>query len=146
MAKTFRDLAAFKRGVDLVLDVYEVTSSFPKEERYGLVSQMRRSSVGVVSQIAEGQGRLSFGEWRQFLSQARGSLFEVEAQTFIASRLGFMDDEASQRIAKGISRTGNALIGLIGWVRKKERAKKAKALRNRITPPEPGRNPAVTPP
>lgn len=135
MAKTFRDLAAFKRALDLIVDVYSVTASFPRDERYGLVAQMRRSSVGVAAQIAEGQGRLSYGEWRQFLSQARGSLFEVEAEAAVACRLGFIHDTERDRISRGVSRTGNALIGLIRWLRERERAAK-----------KPRRNPAGTPP
>jgi four helix bundle protein len=80
MSKKLTDLVAFTRSVDLVAVVYEITSTFPRDERYGLVAQMRRCSVGVAAQIAEGEGRLTSGERRQFLSQARGSLSELEAR------------------------------------------------------------------
>ncbi len=76
--------------------------------------------MGLMSQIGEGQGRLSLGEWRQFLSQARGSLYEVEAEALGANRLHFLSDEKLQRVEKHIPRTGRALNGLIEWVRKKE--------------------------
>lgn len=131
MSKSFYDLVAFQRAVDLIIEVYAVTAAFPKAELYGLTSQMRRAAVGVSSQIAEGQGRLSFGEWRQFLSQARGSLFEVEAEALLAHRLGFLDEQQRERIARGVQRTGKALIGLIDWVQQRER--ETRQPRNRAT-------------
>ena len=78
--KSLHDLVAFQRALDLTEVVYRESSVFPSEELYGLTSQIRRAAVGVVSQIAEGHGRVTYGEWRQLLSQARGSLFEVEAR------------------------------------------------------------------
>ncbi len=131
MSKSFYDLVAFQRAVDLTAEVYAVTAAFPRAELYGLTSQLRRAAVGVSSQIAEGQGRLSFGEWRQFLSQARGSLFEVEAEALIANRLGFLDEQQRERIARGVQRTGKALVGLIDWVQRRER--EARTPRNRGT-------------
>lgn len=121
MSRSFRDLIAFQRALDLTAEVYSVTADFPRAELYGLVSQLRRASVGVMSQIAEGQGRLSFGEWRQFLSQARGSLYEVEAEALGANRLHFVSDERLNVLENHINRTGRALNGLIEWVKKKER-------------------------
>lgn len=120
MSKSFQDLIAFQRAVDLMVGVYSSTAEFPRTELYRLTSQLRRASVGVMSQIAEGQGRLSFGEWRQFLSQARGSLFEVEAELIAANRLGFLTNEAMQPLSTRVHRTGRALAGLIEWVRRKE--------------------------
>lgn len=127
MSKKLTDLVAFTRSVDLVADVYEITSTFPRDERYGLVAQMRRCSVGVASQIAEGEGRLTYGERRHFLSQARGSLSELEAEGLIAVRLGFMSD--AKRLTKAIAKAGNALMGYIVWVKEQERASKAKSPR-----------------
>jgi len=124
MPKSIHTLVAFQRAVDLAVDVYAVTSSFPRSELYGLTAQMRRSATSVPSNIAEGQGRLTFGEWRQFLSQARGSLFEVEAQTVIAERLEFLMPEETSRIRKRIREAGKALSGLIEWVREQERKTK----------------------
>ena len=120
MKRTYQDLAAFQRALDLVVAVYEVTAVFPKHELYGLTSQMRRASVGVMSQIAEGQGRLTYGEWRQFLSQARGSLFEVESEAIAANRLGFLDDAAHHMLKRHIALAASALAGLIRWVRAAE--------------------------
>ena len=116
MARSYKDLAAFQRALRLLLCVYEVTGTFPKQETYGLVSQLRRAAVSVVSQIAEGSGRLTNGEWRQFLSQARGSLFEVEAQIMAASSLHFLSDNDHNRIQRHITQTASALNGLIRWV------------------------------
>jgi four helix bundle protein len=121
MSKSIHDLAAFQRALDLVEAVYQVSSVFPREERFGLTSQIRRAAVGVVSQIAEGHGRITYGEWRQLLSQARGSLFEVEAESILAQRLTFIAAEEFERIDREIRKTGKALVGLIRWVQKKER-------------------------
>jgi four helix bundle protein len=124
MPKSIHTLVAFQRAVDLAVDVYSVTSSFPRAELYGLTAQMRRSATSVPSNIAEGQGRLSYGEWRQFLSQARGSLFEVEAQIVIAERLEFLTPQEAPRIRKRIREAGKALAGLIEWVKEQERKTK----------------------
>jgi len=126
----FFDLVVFQRALELSVQVYEVTSSFPRQEMYGLTAQLRRAAYGVVSNIAEGEGRLTFGERRQFLSQARGSLFEVEAQTLIAVRLRFLSPEDHERIEASVQKTGRALIGYIRWVKKREDTAKP---RNRAT-------------
>jgi four helix bundle protein len=117
------DLAAFQRALDVVAAVYEMSSRFPDSERYNLTRQMRRAAVAVCSDIAEGQGRLTFGERRQFLSQARGSLFEVEAQVMIAHRLGFINDARRDATRLQIRKCAAALAGFIRWVQNKERMK-----------------------
>jgi four helix bundle protein len=122
--KSFHDLAAFQRAVDLTAVIYEITGHFPTEERYGLTAQLRRAAVRVGSDIAEGQGRLSYGEWRQMLSDARGSLFEVDAQCEISKRLKFLDEAGHQRAKKSLRTAAVALNGLIRWVREMERATK----------------------
>jgi four helix bundle protein len=78
----------------MVTEIYRATRSFPREEIYGLTSQIRRSAVSVASNIAEGQGRLSRREFRQFLGQARGSLLEMETQIVIAGNLDYLSREA----------------------------------------------------
>jgi four helix bundle protein len=124
MPRSIHTLVAFQRSLDLVVEVYSVTSSFPRTELYGLTAQLRRAAVSVPSNIAEGQGRLSFGEWRQFLSHARGSMFEIEAEIVIAERLGFAPEVDVIRIRKSMRETGKALAGLIEWVKKQERITK----------------------
>jgi four helix bundle protein len=79
MSHSYRDLLVWQKAMDLVEAIYPATSTFPKQELYGLVSQMRRAAVSIVSNIAEGQGRLTPGEFRQFLGTARGSLLELDA-------------------------------------------------------------------
>lgn len=83
-ARSFRELVVWQRSIQLAAMIYRVTREFPKEETYGLTSQIRRSAVSVPSNIAEGQGRLSTGEFRQFLGVARGSNCELQTQLEIA--------------------------------------------------------------
>jgi four helix bundle protein len=87
MAQSFRDLVVWQRSMQLVLVVYRLTQDFPREEQYGLTSQIRRSAVSIPSNIAEGQGRGGSGEFRHFLGIARGSNCEVETQLEIARSL-----------------------------------------------------------
>ena len=89
MAQSFKDLAVWQRSIDLTLATYKLTSSFPDSERFGLTSQLRRASVSIASNIAEGYGRATRGEYVQFLGHARGSCAEVETQLVIAKGLGF---------------------------------------------------------
>jgi four helix bundle protein len=86
--RSYRDRFAWQKAMCLVQDTYEHTRTFPKEEVFGLTSQLRRAAVSVPSNIAEGQGRLSTGEFRHFLGNARGSLFEYETQVLIAKGTG----------------------------------------------------------
>jgi four helix bundle protein len=87
--KSFRDLVVWQRAVDLAVLIYQTTEQFPKAEMYGLTNQMRRASVSVASNIAEGYNR-SQAELRHFLEIARGSLAELETQLEIAQRIGFL--------------------------------------------------------
>ncbi len=125
MSKSYRDLDVFKLALDLVALVYALSERFPSSELYGLTAQMRRASVSVISQIAEGHGRLTFRERRQFCSQARGSLFEIEAQTMVAVRLAYITTKHEVEVTRQIKRTGCALDALIRYVRSRETARKA---------------------
>ena len=91
--RSFRDLIVWQRAVELTVAVYGLTRDFPREEIYGLTSQIRRACVSVSSNIAEGHGRNSTGEFRQFLGVARGSNFEVQTQLILSRRLQFGGDE-----------------------------------------------------
>jgi four helix bundle protein len=88
MAESYRDLLVWQRSIELSLTLYRLTESFPKEELFGLTSQLRRAGVSVPSNIAEVYGRMSAGEYKQFLGMARGSNQEVQTQLFIACELG----------------------------------------------------------
>ena len=117
MAKNFEDLDAFQRAVDLSVAIYEATSSFPDAERYGLIAQLRRAAISVVSNIAEGQGRLSNGQWLQFLGHSRGSLYEVQAQLIVAKRLNLIDESVHRSLRSAVIKTAKPLAGLIDYVR-----------------------------
>jgi len=83
----YRDLLVWQKGIALVKRIYQITQSFPAEEKYGLVSQMRRAAVSIPSNIAEGQARHTTGEFIQFISHAEGSVAELETQLIIAVEL-----------------------------------------------------------
>lgn len=89
MAQDYRELKVWRKAVELTVLIYKMTQSFPKSEMYGLTSQMRRASVSVASNIAEGRGRISAGEFRQFLGVARGSTCELLTQIHVAKALEF---------------------------------------------------------
>jgi four helix bundle protein len=124
MSKKFEDLDAFKRALDLVADVYEVTESFPRTELYGMTSQVRRAAMSIVNHIAEGQGRLTLGEWRQMLSQARGSLYEVQAQLIASERLGFLKADKKRQLEARSADVARPLAGLIRYVQRREQESK----------------------
>lgn len=87
MTQSFRDLNVWQRAMQLTVAIYSLTRDFPREELYGLTSQIRRSAVSIPSNIAEGQGRFTNGEFRQFLGIARGSNCELQTQLEIARML-----------------------------------------------------------
>lgn len=83
MVESYRDLKVWQRAIQMTLAIYRVTTGFPKEEMFGLTSQLRRAAVSVPSNIAEGYGRGTKGEYKQFLAMARGSNLEVQTQLFL---------------------------------------------------------------
>lgn len=91
--KSYQELLVWQKGMTLVKAVYELTSEFPREESYGLTSQMRRAAVSIPSNIAEGRSRSTRKDFVQFLKIASGSLAELETQVLIAKDLGFLEDE-----------------------------------------------------
>ncbi|PYV38174.1 MAG: four helix bundle protein [Acidobacteria bacterium] len=99
--KSYKDLLVWQKSIALVKGIYRLTRSFPPDERFGLVSQLRRAAVSVPSNIAEGQSRHTCGEFVQFLSHAEGSLAELETQILIAVDLDFCSqEEANQALAQ----------------------------------------------
>jgi four helix bundle protein len=118
MGGTYRDLEAWQCARALVVEIYRSTASFPREEMFGLTSQLRRAAVSVASNIAEGKGRFSDRELSQFLSVSRGSVFEIETQVTIALDLGFLTESQSQTLLKRCGEVGRLLNGLIKAVRK----------------------------
>jgi len=136
MKKSFHDLVAFRRAKELMLEVYAVTRAFPRDELYGLTSQLRRAAISVMANIAEGEGRSTRGEQRLFLSHARGSLFEIEAEVIAATELGYLDSSAAHHLVRTINGTGRALTGFMDWVRRMEAAEpRNRATASPISPP-----------
>lgn len=117
--KAYTELIAWQKSIDLVADVYQFTRQFPKEEIYSLTSQIRRAAVSVPSNIAEGQGRLSTGEFRQFLGRARGSLAEVETQIRIAKKLSYVSPAEASHLLASCDEVGRILNGLLAALTRK---------------------------
>jgi four helix bundle protein len=111
--RSYRDLVAWQKAVDLVVEVYRESSSWPADERYGLTSQVRRAVVSVPANIAEGSGRNGTAELRRFLTIAHGSLCEVQTHLEIAERLGFMVPSASAPLFERGAEISRIINGLI---------------------------------
>ena len=112
--QSFRELTVWQRAVQLTVSTYTVTKSFPAQETYGLTSQMRRAAVSVASNIAEGRGRLTDGEFRQFLGVAQGSNYELQTQIEVARQLQYANEEQLKSMDMLSSEVGKMLSALIG--------------------------------
>ena len=123
MGYRYQDVIAWQKAKSFASDVYRVTESFPKSETYGLTSQVRRAAVSVASSIAEGQGRLTKGEFCHFLGQARGSLLEVETQLSIAVDLHFLKQDEFGHLQQKLSDVRKLLNGLIESMRTRMNSK-----------------------
>ena len=97
-----KELKIWNKAIDLAIDIYEITARFPSDERFGLVSQARRCAVSISSNISEGAGRNTKGEFRQFLAIANGSSYELHTQMIIANKLKFIDDKSTEDILNKI--------------------------------------------
>jgi four helix bundle protein len=112
MTNSFQDLRVWQQSIDLAEKIYKLTSSFPSEEKFGLVSQIRRCSVSIASNIAEGAARNGNREFIQFLSISLGSVAELKTQLFIANRVNFVSKESFDNIFLDIEDISKMLIGL----------------------------------
>jgi four helix bundle protein len=110
--KSFRDLEAWKQGMDLVDDCYKVTRHFPADERYGLTSQMRRSAVSIPSNVAEGHCRKTTGAYANHVSIACGSGGELETCIVVAERQGYLTLSEASRLVERCTSVGKILTGL----------------------------------
>lgn len=110
--KNFKNLKVWQKGMDLVKNVYKSSKNFPKEELFGLTSQIRRSAISIPSNVAEGSGRGTDNEFNRFLDIALGSSFELETQLIIAHELGFLSDEDFIDINKELDEEQKMIIGL----------------------------------
>ena len=115
MAKieSYRDLVVWQQAMDLAVSIYETTRAWPKEELYGLTTQLRRAAASVPANIAEGYGRESRASYQQFLRIAQGSLKELETHLLIAQRVGIASNEADQQLMTRSESVGTLLRLLI---------------------------------
>ncbi|HEU5336697.1 MAG TPA: four helix bundle protein [Terriglobales bacterium] len=116
MPYSYKQLIAWQKAKALAVDIYRISAGFPSAEQYGLTSQLRRAAVSVASNIAEGQGRLTPGEFRHFLGQARGSLLELQTQLAIALDLHYLTPESyhsSEKRSEEVLRLINGLLSAL---------------------------------
>ena len=110
--RSYRELIAWQKAMELAELVYQVTANYPKNEVYGLASHTRKSAVSIPSSIAEGQGRFSTNDFIRFLSIAHGSLLETETQLLLAGRLDFLDRQSESKLLTLSSEVGRLINGL----------------------------------
>lgn len=111
--QSHRDLVAWQKAIEMGLPIYSLTKGFPEHEKFGLTSQIRRASVSVASNIAEGYGRGRSNDYLRFLTMARGSLCEIDTQLYFALRLGYTNESDHQVALKECKDCGRVLAGLI---------------------------------
>jgi four helix bundle protein len=111
---TYRDLQVWRQALDWAEAIYEATAHWPRDERFGLISQIRRATVSVASNIAEGAARRSTGEFIQFVGMARGSLAEAETQLLLAQRLGYLPGADANALLVASGEISRMLVALSG--------------------------------
>lgn len=116
--KSFEDLIVWQKSMDFVHSIYKVTATFPKEELYGLTSQLRRAAVSVPSNVAEGQSRRTTGEFLQALSVASGSLAECQTQLLLSKRLGFIQSQNCDTLIDATREIGRMIGALMNSLEK----------------------------
>lgn len=110
--RSFKDLIAWQKGMDLVDLVYRVTAKFPRHELFGLVLQMRKAAVSIPSNTAEGYGRRRLGDYQRFLDIARGSLCELQTQAIVSHRQKYVDETDDKVLESLMDEVGRLLYGL----------------------------------
>jgi four helix bundle protein len=115
---SYKDLTVWQKALELSKEIYLLTKNFPKEEQFGLVSQMRRAAVSILSNIAEGSGRYYSGEWKQFYSISYGSTLELEAQLILSRELGFITQDASRKSFVLLEEISKMLLTILKNLRK----------------------------
>ncbi len=115
--RSHKDLRVWQKGMDLVEGVYHLTETLPPTEQWGLIAQMRRAAISVPSNIAEGYGRRTTGEYRRHLAIGHGSLLELETQAILCRRLGFLDQAKSEALLTDIQDVSKMLSSLISKLR-----------------------------
>lgn len=115
--RDFRQLNVWDEAHKLTLEIYKLTKEFPKEELFGLTSQMRRASVSIASNIAEGCGRGSNKEYAQFIQIALGSAYEIDYQILLAKDLGYLTNDVYKSLNERVDKTKRQLAALLKKVR-----------------------------
>ena len=108
----YKELMIWKMSRELVKEIYLITKSFPDDERFGLISQMRRCSISIPSNIAEGSGRSTDKDFAHFLSMSISSAFELEAQLLVSNDLGYINDETVNKLERKINELQKMIYGL----------------------------------
>lgn len=110
--KSYKDLIVWRKSMDLVTLIYKLTTEFPESEKFGLYSQMRRSSISIPSNIAEGWGRNSSNTFKHFLNIANGSFCELETQIILSHDLGYLSEEYHTKLLEMLQEIGKMIFGL----------------------------------
>lgn len=113
MIRKYQNLKVWEKATQLVLEIYALANAFPKDELYGLTSQLRRAAVSIPSNIAEGSERKSDKDFIRFLRMASASLAEIETQLYIALKLNYLDDSAYNELLKASAEIGKMIHGLM---------------------------------
>lgn len=109
----YKDLVVWQKSMDLAETIYQFTMTFPKDEQWSLIGQLRRAVISIPSNIAEGYGRHSTGDYKHFLCISRGSLYELETQIILCQRLGYLTEMIATRVKNEIQQIGKMLTALI---------------------------------
>ncbi len=112
MTKSYQELLVWQKAMDLTVAIYEATSNFPKEELFGLVSQMRRAAVSIASNIAEGEGRKSKNEFAHFIGISLGSKAELETQLILCNRINLIEETVAKPLLTDLDEIGKMLTTL----------------------------------
>jgi four helix bundle protein len=112
-------LDVWNKAIDFVVVVYQTTETFPKDEEFGLTSQIRRAAVSIPANVAEGAARQSYKEFAYFLSNAQGSASELETELLIAHRLGYLGENSYQKMRATLDGIGRMIVGLSQHLKRK---------------------------
>jgi len=118
---SYKDLIAWKKGMELVAAIYDATEGFPSHEQFGLISQLRRAAVSVPSNIAEGKAHYSNRDFVRFLRHARGSLAEIETQVLISQQRQFLPTDVTTKLTQQLDELGCILSGSINSLKDRDR-------------------------
>ncbi|MGA9978645.1 MAG: four helix bundle protein [Candidatus Sulfotelmatobacter sp.] len=122
---SYKDLIAWRKGMEMVAAIYDATEGFPSHERFGLVSQLRRAAVSVPSNIAEGKAHYSNCDFVRFLRHARGSLAEIETQVLIAQQRQYLTITTTANLSQRLDELSRMLSGLINSLKERERTRES---------------------